>query len=788
MHTCAYEMPLHTRFAETDTHLSTRIYVGTGAGSEGGQRVPSSCADLPASAQSAATLKGGSSKERQDSRSPKGLSKEYARRQQGRVGESTFDSSPTVSPEALLCFTEGNETGASDLQLLLREAEEAARNDLDEASANEWAGGYTFPPAYVESDTRCLRAAQLDFITMVRRRLKTLSSNRLSKERVTRLRTDNPERTLMFDLAEGMRVPLPEGFTPNGLLPRTPLRPTYESVATAVNRMLGDVVEQKLAFLLPLELAQRHVPRLHLCKAHWTRKKGKASGRPLGDLSYVDGTPLNTDATAEAATAYYGQILHPTIEDIAVMIHDFWVKALAQDPSASYLALRIWKMDLKGAYTLLSFRPEDAGLFGMLLTGDVVYFQIGGIFGWSGTPAAFQVVTRAIAWELRYALQSSTLMYVDDIIGVCFEHDLHADLQRTREICTDLLGSGAVADDKTESGRRLDVIGYTIDLNTERVLIARKNFLTALHGFMSTGLDCKLNLRSAQRLASWGTRYGKICRVMRPFCGALNRLTLGRTDAHALFKLSQEARVAVQCWRAMLCLVRHRETEFTRSIESFAPRTPAIVAEFDASLSGAGLIWYVRTGGTEVARGVGAVDLTFLGFGDDSSYQNLAEFIGAILAVIGQVALGHAGVSLALRGDSVTALTWAITERPRGTIVTNAAMVWTLLCVSTDVDIKEVTHIAGEENDNCDRLSRRGPEPACSLEDEVAEMAIGKPEILDLAGIAGVSGILQLCDPRREFKSEAEFFSFWMEAREAIGVFLAGCSACPPATASSTRG
>jgi hypothetical protein len=62
--------------------------------------------------------------------------------------------------------------------------------------------------------------------------------------------------------------------------------------------------------------------------------------------------------------------------------------------------MRIWKMDLKRAYRLLSFRPEDVGLFAMLLSEDRVYFQLAGIFGWSGTPAAFQVVTRAITWEL----------------------------------------------------------------------------------------------------------------------------------------------------------------------------------------------------------------------------------------------------------------------------------------------------------------------------------------------------------------------------------------------------
>jgi hypothetical protein len=79
-----------------------------------------------------------------------------------------------------------------------------------------------------------------------------------------------------------------------------------------------------------------------------------------------------------------------------------------------------------------------------------------------------------------------------------------------------LLGSGAVADDKTETGRGLDIIGYTVDLDNRRVSIARKNFLAALHGFIGTDVKKRLNFRTAQRLASLGTRYGKICRLMRP--------------------------------------------------------------------------------------------------------------------------------------------------------------------------------------------------------------------------------------------------------------------------------
>jgi hypothetical protein len=78
------------------------------------------------------------------------------------------------------------------------------------------------------------------------------------------------------------------------------------------------------------------------------------------------------------------------------------------------------------------------------------------------------------------------------------------------------------------------------------------------------------------------------------------------------------------------------------------------------------VIWYSRESGTEVVLGVCVACLGFLGFGVNSSNQNLAEYISVILAVVGQVMLGHSGRSLALRGDSVTALTWAISERPRG--------------------------------------------------------------------------------------------------------------------------
>lgn len=260
---------------------------------------------------------------------------------------------PTIGKWVAACFPGGTISSEGQIQELVQEAADAARSDYGVESALEWANGYTFPPGTVDSDMACLVAAKYDFEVMVRERLESLSANRLSAKRVERLREDNPERVLLMDLVVGMKVHVPEEFQPNGHQPRSDLRDIYVEVAPAVNKMLGAVIADRLAFLLPLDMALQYVPNLHLSKAHWCPKKGKASGRPLSDLSNVDGTRINTDATAKAATDYYGAIRHPTIEDIARMVHEFWLEAKSRDPRLRQQDLRLWKMDLRGAYTLV---------------------------------------------------------------------------------------------------------------------------------------------------------------------------------------------------------------------------------------------------------------------------------------------------------------------------------------------------------------------------------------------------------------------------------------------------
>jgi hypothetical protein len=70
----------------------------------------------------------------------------------------------------------------------------------------------------IELDLRKFRIANGDFPTMVSTAQAALASTRLSKERVMRLRPDNPELARMLLIAEGMTVPKPTGFVFNGSL------------------------------------------------------------------------------------------------------------------------------------------------------------------------------------------------------------------------------------------------------------------------------------------------------------------------------------------------------------------------------------------------------------------------------------------------------------------------------------------------------------------------------------------------------------------------------------------
>jgi hypothetical protein len=89
------------------------------------------------------------------------------------------------------------------------------------------------------------------------------------------------------------------------------------------------------------------------------------------------------------------------------------------------------------------------------MTDDNVIILICGIFGWTGTPAAFQVITRALEYELKVALRGDVTMYADDMLIVTLKKHPAHDMKVTDTTCNNLMGPNSVETTKTESGRKL---------------------------------------------------------------------------------------------------------------------------------------------------------------------------------------------------------------------------------------------------------------------------------------------------------------------------------------------
>ena len=185
---------------------------------------------------------------------------------------------------------------------------------------------------------------------------------------------------------------------------------------------------------------------VHLSQTHWALKKGKEEGRPIGDASARedDGLALNSEEVAEQVNGLWGEIKHPTVSALADMV-------LRVAGTHGWDDIILWKMDLKGAFTLMFVDPDSCQRLAFQLTNDLTMIYHVGMFGWTGMPAAFQVVTRALTRALAKHLRpgGEATMYVDDLMGCRRLADLEHDLDQARELCNGLLGPGAVAEKKT---------------------------------------------------------------------------------------------------------------------------------------------------------------------------------------------------------------------------------------------------------------------------------------------------------------------------------------------------
>ena len=272
-----------------------------------------------------------------------------------------------------------------DLQRLVVEAFEAADKNLNIQSAVAWGEGFRFPPEVHIRDTAELEAMDYDLTGLIRRRQALLLPNRLKKENLMGRDSENPDVILLHDLVEGIRVPVDPDFIED----RTPvpMDKNYKVAHSAIDKSWYKLYLAGFALLI-VTVAMSHVARtvkLNYSPAGWHEKHGAPGGRCAIDYSRPNshGQAFNTKRVKEIVKALYGEIDPVQIDRLMKMILE------QVERVGGWASLVIWKMDLKGAFNLIFFRPEDAGLLAVELSDGLTMISLVGSFGHTGTPFCF---------------------------------------------------------------------------------------------------------------------------------------------------------------------------------------------------------------------------------------------------------------------------------------------------------------------------------------------------------------------------------------------------------------
>ncbi len=259
-----------------------------------------------------------------------------------------------------------------DLALdVLRRADESVNSQFTIQSAVEWADGFVYPPDVGERDAFDLDLLGGDLTALVRLRQSQIPHVRINKQRLIDLWDhSDPDFDLLSSFAEdGVPVLTSPNFVPN---PEPPSRfsPTYTIAHGAVNKMNFESFTNGLALIFPASSLGSGCAPLHYSRFGHALKSGKAKGRTTCNYTYGKlPCRLNTNEVKESSKAMCGNIDLPTVTDLARMVLEQVDRAVSLGLSITDLVL--WKMDLKGAFTLLFFRPSDCGLLALPMTGNL---------------------------------------------------------------------------------------------------------------------------------------------------------------------------------------------------------------------------------------------------------------------------------------------------------------------------------------------------------------------------------------------------------------------------------
>jgi hypothetical protein len=360
---------------------------------------------------------------------------------------------------------------------------------------------------------------------------------------------------------------------------------------------------------------------------------GKEFGRVICDPSSHPDVELrlNGEETRLACVEKFGKLELPTLADIAVMIADAWE---TRKHDHRHL-LVLWKMDLRGAFALLNIRPRDVLLNAYELLDEdnksFIAIYLVGYFGWTGFPFAFGVVSRVLDFLVRRRIAGDLRVYVDDLFGISLAYELNADLAWVEKIIQTLLGPKAVAEDKCFAGRRLEILGWEFDLDSDLISLSARNLQKTFRYFGAAIAGEPISWKDSQKIAAYASRAVEILPMMKPFVKPLYALEKRLEHARFISRPQSLEMTAIRMWLIALSAMFLGDPSLRCTISELANRKrglemnelraydnlPTLILQVDGSLSGAGF-----TVSTEDGKILGCAQIMFPHELQTSSLQN----------------------------------------------------------------------------------------------------------------------------------------------------------------------
>jgi hypothetical protein len=444
----------------------------------------------------------------------------------------------------------------------------------------------------------------------------------------------------------------------------------------------------------------------------------------------------------QEVTELLGQFSNPNLQSVAEMLN------IAGHSGHSFL----FKTDVSGAFSTMKLSPE-AALSQSIQFGDYILIPLVSLFGWSATPAYYNIVSKAIDWahnggvsvsifsgwcmqqnvEMVPSVHSQSLAvaksltYVDDTFGPCSLETATKVMSDVCVIIRQLLGPDSVNNKKTEGpSAELQLIGWRCDM-VSRTMRPSVNGIKKMIWWLFRGVrvengEFKISLADLRKLLGLLRWYQAVIPFastfsLQAFLTLRERRALGKTrmDEKSISIRHSAALQELKHWRHMIVQGLANESCWSAPMWFLAKAT-SDQCDFeiwtDAATSVGG--GYHLPFSTVSSDGSSGHFGQFL-WSDEERYIfgtaalestdiNVLEFVTAILAVITEreTLRGHV---VRINVDNTAAISWLNKLRVKH----EWGQMWVALLVYVMLEYKIIIvclHIAGIANTVADDLSR----------------------------------------------------------------------------------